>query len=268
MASGGNEHRMVFDIRGKRRHVVKVVYAILALLMGASLFLVTGAVNLGSLFGTTNGGTSNGAAVLEEQAERFEHKLVKSPEDPDLLLGLTNARINAANSLAEQNPETGEIQLTTDSRHQLELASANWSEYLKATDEPSAGGAQKVAPALFSLAQISQSLPEAEANIRAAAKAQGIVAQQRPNLNSLSTLSLYKYYSLDFAGAKKAEAEARTFTHSKFEREKLETQLQEISKTSHKIQKQLQEASKASTGAGKESLENPLGGLGGTGLSE
>ena len=30
MASG-NEHRMVFDIRGKRRHVIKVVYAILAI---------------------------------------------------------------------------------------------------------------------------------------------------------------------------------------------------------------------------------------------
>ena len=49
MASS-DEHRMVFDIRGKRRHVVKFVYAILAILMGASLFLVTGAVSLGSLF--------------------------------------------------------------------------------------------------------------------------------------------------------------------------------------------------------------------------
>ena len=38
---------MVFDIRGRRRHVVKVVYAILAVLMGASLFLVVGPVNIG-----------------------------------------------------------------------------------------------------------------------------------------------------------------------------------------------------------------------------
>ena len=30
MAQGNKEHRMVFDIRGRRRHVVKVVYAILA----------------------------------------------------------------------------------------------------------------------------------------------------------------------------------------------------------------------------------------------
>ena len=42
MAQGGKEHRMVFDIRGRRKHVVKVVYAVLAVLMGASLFLVVG----------------------------------------------------------------------------------------------------------------------------------------------------------------------------------------------------------------------------------
>ncbi len=52
MAQGNNEHRMVFDIRGRRRHVVKAVYAILAILMAASLFLVTGAINLNSIFGT------------------------------------------------------------------------------------------------------------------------------------------------------------------------------------------------------------------------
>ena len=52
MAAGG-ERRMLFDIRGKRKHVVRVVYAILALLMGASLFLVVGPVNIGSLLGNS-----------------------------------------------------------------------------------------------------------------------------------------------------------------------------------------------------------------------
>ena len=58
MAQGPDEHRMVFDIRGRRRHVVKFVYAILAILMALSLFLVTGAVNVGSLFGSTSSGES------------------------------------------------------------------------------------------------------------------------------------------------------------------------------------------------------------------
>ena len=107
MASGRNERRMVFDIRGRRRHVVKFVYAILALLMGASLFLVVGPVNIGSLLGTSRG-TSSAASGLEEQAARVEHRLLKSPEDPDLLLSLTRARPEQfrKTSLKRHNPET------------------------------------------------------------------------------------------------------------------------------------------------------------------
>ena len=48
---------MLFDIRGRRKHVVRVVYAILALLMGASLFLVVGPFSIGSLVG--NGGATD-----------------------------------------------------------------------------------------------------------------------------------------------------------------------------------------------------------------
>ena len=70
MASSGGERRLVFDTRGKRKHVVRVVYAILALLMGGSLFLVVGPVNIGSLVG--GGGTTEAAKVLQEQAERTD----------------------------------------------------------------------------------------------------------------------------------------------------------------------------------------------------
>ena len=68
MASGG-ERRMLFDIRGKRKHVVRVVYAILALLMGASLFLVVGPVNLGSLLGSSTG-TTETTKIFEERAQK------------------------------------------------------------------------------------------------------------------------------------------------------------------------------------------------------
>ena len=68
MADG--ERRMVFDIRGRRKHVVRVVYAILALLMGASLFLVVGPFNIGNLVG--NGSSTNASQILNEQAERIE----------------------------------------------------------------------------------------------------------------------------------------------------------------------------------------------------
>ncbi len=190
MAQNG-ERRMVFDIRGRRRHVVKFVYAVLALLMGASLFLVVGPVNINSLIGGS--GSSNSAAgVFEEQAEGIERKLKRNPGDPSLLLSLTRIRIGASNSLAEVDPTTGEPHQTIESREQLLKASDSWSNYLKhAGNEPNVGGAQLASGALFTLAQTASTTPEAEANLRAAAEAQKIVADARPSLGAVSTLAIF-----------------------------------------------------------------------------
>ena len=203
MAKKDGERRMVFDTGGRRRDVVKVVYAILAVLMGVSLLLVVGPAPLQDIFGVENE-VSSAADQFEDQAERAERKLKKDSEDPALLLGLTRARINAGNSLAAVNPETGGIEYTVESRQQLEAASEAWSKYLKATGEPNPGAAQLMAGGLFALAQTSRTGNEAKANLRAAAKAQQIVADTRPSLGSLSTLAIYRYYSFDYKGAAEA----------------------------------------------------------------
>lgn len=261
---------MVFDIRGKRRGVVKVVYAILALLMGLSLFLLTAGGGIGSLF---NSGSSTNSATktFEEQAERIEHKLIKSPEDPSLLMNLTRTRVNAGNSAVSQG-SNGEIVQTLESQQQLNKASAAWSEYLEATKEPNSGIAQLMSNALFTLANISRTTAEAEANIKAAAEAQAIVAEQRPSVGSLSTQAFYLLYTFDYPAAEKAKKEAVALTQSKLERESLETQFKEIEKRAHEFQKQVKEAAKAQkqgSAASPESSENPLsGGLGGGTLGE
>jgi hypothetical protein len=267
MASGGKEHRMLFDLRGRRKNVVKVVYAVLAVLMGLSLFLVTGGSSLSNLFGGGGGGNTAGK-VAEEQAERIEAKLVKNPEDPDLLLGLTRARLSAANGTLAVNPETGEAAPTLETRQQYEKASDAWSEYLKATDEPSAGAAQLVAPALFQLAQISRTPNEIVANMNAAADAQQIVVEQRRNLNTLSSYAIYRTFTFDYGTAEKVADEVKKLANNKFERENFENQLEENTKSAKEFQKGLARAKKEErSGGGKESLENPLPGLGG-GLSE
>src|SRR5262249_31040178 len=157
MASG-NEHRMVFDIRGRRRHVVKAVYAILAILMAASLFLVVGPVNIGSLFGASNA-VNNLAKEYEEKAERAETELAKSPGDEALLAKLTSFRMEAGKQSYETT-SSGEIFPTVESRTQYQKASAAWSEYLEATQQPSVNLAQNMANVLFTLAQISRTYPE------------------------------------------------------------------------------------------------------------
>ena len=262
MAQGSNEHRMVFDIRGRRRHVVKVVYAILAILMVASLFLVTGAININSLFGT---GTTSESAVtsFEKQAENIEAKLAKSPTDEDLLASLTRTRINTANTMitngsAESQSGVEEV------KHQLALASEDWSRYLEAASEPSPGLAIQVAPAFFQLARLASSNEGALESLEATSAAQKIVTEARPNLNSWSTLALYALYAQEFKLAEEAKEEAVKLAGTKFSRESFENQYEETEKFAKELGKDVKtEKAGKSKSAGKESLESPIQGLGG-----
>src|SRR5690242_273177 len=156
MASGGGkERRMVFDIRGRRKVAVKVVYAVLAVLMGLSLFLVVGPLNIGEIFGNSSGGSA--AGQFEEGAEKLELKLKKEPENTDLLIGLTRERVNAANQLYNVGPEE-QREVTPEALQQLQLASDSWTRYLEATKEPSAGVAQLMAPNLIVAAQYARTV--------------------------------------------------------------------------------------------------------------
>jgi tetratricopeptide (TPR) repeat protein len=275
MASGDKEHRMLFDLRGRRRNVVKVVYATLAVLMGLSLFLVIGGFNIAELF-QSNNASGEAAEQFEERAERIEAKLVKSPDDPDLLVALTRAQINTGNSLVTIE-DNGQQVMTLDAVQEFQKASDTWTKYLKATDEPSTSLALLVAPTMFRLAETSRSLQEARRNVVDAAEVQKLVAEQRPNINSYSTLAYYLYFTGDFKAAEEAEEKAESFAKEKGEKESIQKQLAEVRQRGKEFDKQVKEAEQranaeqAKGGPGEspelEEGQNPLGG-GLSGLGE
>jgi len=273
MASGDKDHQMLFDLRGRRRNVIKIVYAVLAILMGASLFLTVGPFSIAEIFNSGNT-TGDAAEVYEEQAERLEAKLKKNPGDPDLLVALTRAHVNAGNSGVTR--EGTEQFLTPEAYQQYQEAYQTWSEYLKATEEPSAGLALVVAPVLTQLAEVARTYPEFETRMQEAVDAQAIVAEQRPSVNALTTLAFYTYFTGDFDAAEKVRAEAKKTANTKAERETIDQQLDESKKNAERFfdrQKKAEKQEKAAGGGGAttnpESLENPLGGgLGGGGLTE
>lgn len=254
---------MLFDIRGRRKNVVRVVYATLALLMGASLFLVVGSGSIADLFNT--GTSTNAAAVLDEQAERTEAKLRRNPNDEVLLLSLTRTRVAAGNALAEVDPQTGEPVVTPEGRVELEQAASAWDRYLQQTAEPNPSGAQLVAGTFFSLAQTSPTLEEAAAYVEQAAEAQRIVADERPSVGAFSSLAIYEYFAGDFAAGDKAQSQAQFKAGSKEEQTAVAKQLTVVRQNAKAFEKQRQTAAKAEQGAGKEALQNPLGGLAGAG---
>jgi len=262
MASNG-ERRMLFDTRGKRKHVIRVVYAILALLMGASLFLVVGPFNLASLVGNSSS-SSSAAKVLHEQAERIERRLARNPGDEQLLLALTRAQINAGNAQVEQTSETAPPVITPEAKQDFEAAAETWRRYLKqAGGEPNATAAQLVASTYFRLAEGSTTVAEAQERVSAAARAQRIAAEQSPTLGALSTLAIYEYFAGDFSRGDQATAEAAAKVNSEAEAKQVKEQLAEYRKRGKAFAKQKKEAAKFEAEKGKESLENPFGGFGG-----
>jgi hypothetical protein len=274
MAQGDKEHRMVFDIRGRRRHVVKAVYAILAILMAASLFLVTGAINLNSIFGSSSSGES-AATVAEKQVVQIEERIKKEPAKEEVLLGnLARAQISVANAMyteltSQSSVSEGDVE---EWRHELSKASEDWSRYVEGVKEPSAGVAALAAPALFQLAEGSSSTDEALENVKVASEAQTMVAEQRPSLGTWSNAAIYTLFTLDYKKAEEQKEEATKLANTKFERESFENKFEEVEKNAKEFGKQvkLEEVSKKSQqseSAGKESLSNPLN-LGGTSLGE
>lgn len=262
MAESG-ERRMLFDIRGRRKHVVRVVYAILALLMGASLFLVVGPFNIGNLVG--NGSSTSAAKVLQEQAERTEQKLRREPESEALLLALTRERITAANSLTEVNSETGATVLTPEGLQELERGIEAWGSYLKQSKEPRANTALLVANGYFKLAELpGNSIEKVVENVEGAAKTQRIAAEAQPTINSLTTLAIYEYYAGNFAAGDKAVSEAEAKAPSKAEAKEVGKQMAEFRKRGKEFEKGKKEAEKEEAKFGKERLQNPLGGLSGS----
>ncbi len=258
MASSG-ERRLVFDTRGKRKHVVRVVYAILALLMGGSLFLVVGPVNIGELFGNSSTSSSNASKLFDEQAERLEARLVKDPNNEQLLLQLTRARINGGNAQVERVSETEAPTISLEAHKDFEAGSEAWSRYLKQAKEPSPTAAQLVAGTFFQLAESSTSVLEAEEHVATATKAQKIAAEQSPSVGSLSTLAIYQYFNGEFAGGDKTTKQAAAKSSSKAEAKSIEKQLAQYREQSKKFAKQKQELAKVQKEVGKEQLKNPLG---------
>jgi hypothetical protein len=270
MASGGKDNRMVFDIRGRRKNVVKVVYAVLAVLMGLSLFLVVGGFNLGELF--SGNGSGSAAKPFEEQAEQIEVKLKKEPEDPDLLVGLTRARVNAANQLYGVK-STGETEVTEGVVDQLQLASDSWSRYLKATEnQPAVGLAQLMAPNFLVIANYARTVAEAQLDVEAAAEAAKFVADKRPSLNSLTTQAFYTAILGENEKAQKLADEAKKYATSKEQREAVDSGLESYEKIGKKFQALVKKSEKVEkqTSGGKAQLESSPGlippSLGGAGI--
>ncbi len=132
---------MLFDLRGRRRRVVQVVYLMLALLLGGGLVLfgIGGDVSGGLVdaFKGGGGGQSTDSA-LEDRVDRQEERLRANPRNEQVLQNL----VRDYYSLAVSQRESGAAGFPAGARDDLRKAGSYWQRYEQAADEPNADTAR------------------------------------------------------------------------------------------------------------------------------
>ena len=157
---------MLFDLKGKRKRLVQVVYVMLAVLFGGGLVLfgVGGNVSGGLIDAFRGGG---------------------DPDDPEAQVAVVRAQFNLASSTEGSDPETGAL---TDRGQQaiIEVTQA-WDRYEKLKPKKiDASGAAFAALAFGALQDYDK-----------AVKVQGQSVKARPSANGYFQLADFAYRADD-----------------------------------------------------------------------
>jgi hypothetical protein len=246
---------MLFDLTGRRKRLIQVIYATLAVLMGGGLVLFgIGSDATGGLFdalGLRDGGGQQGSGQFIDRAQRIERQLATRPKDEQLLLELARTRYLAGNTELEGDASTGQQVITEKAEAQYQEAVTAWEKYLDLKPKrPNTNTAPLIVQAYVGIND-----PEG------AAEAQRIVAEAEASQGSLSNLALYEYFAFDFKAGDAAAAEAVKLANSA-QKSLVRSRLASFKKEAKKAEEEEKRQAKGATG-GENPLLDPLGGLGG-----
>ncbi len=249
---------MLFDLRGKRRRVVQVVYATLAalFLVGFVGFGIGSDGGVGGFADVFSDDSSGGSlsSQYDDQIESANEQLVKDPKDTAALLKLSKYEFYKSKEGITQDETTGELSVSEEAHTELGNAADAWEKYLKVNKgQPSATIATQMVQAYYYLG-----------DAQGAAEAQRIVAEDQPNSGAWDDLAYYLYLAGDISGGDQAADRAVAET-PKAQRSQLEQDLEEIRTEAVKAKKRLAKAQKnapSTTTPGDNPLQNPFGGAG------
>jgi hypothetical protein len=255
---------MLFDLRGKRRRLVQVSFATLALLflvgfLGFGIGVGGGPGGIFDALGISNSGTSGSATEqINSEIDAANAKLAKNPNDTKALLKLAQNEFLLAKSGVQTDPNTGApVAISNDAHSALGEASDAWQKYLKVNK-----GKPDVTVA-FDMINVYILLNDANG----AAQTQEIIAKDQPSSQAYGQLAYFEYAGGDIKGGDAARDKAFSLA-SKSQRKALEPQLAQVRKQGIKLaaaqQKAKKQAGKTATTPGSNPLQNPFGSLGTT----
>lgn len=225
---------MLFDLKGKRKRTVQVIYVFLALsfVVGFLIFYVGSGTNSGgSVIDALKG--NGGGNSLDDQVKKAEEQTRKHPQSEQAWLKLTAAQFSVATSGENYNQQTG--QYTQKAAGPAGDATRAWEHYLALKPEKPDPNAAAQVVKLYALA-LNQPTK--------AAQTQQIVVEVRPNSASFYQLAQYSYLAGDDRQGDLAAQRAVDLA-PKAQRKQVEKQLKDFKK-----QAAQQAAQSAGGGAG------------------
>jgi hypothetical protein len=246
---------MLFDLQsGKRRTVIRVVYAALAalFLFGFVLFGIGSEVSggLGDVIGLGSNDTEEAdpATQFDSQLDQAQKRLAQNPDDQDALLDVARYGFLAGNAVAPRDESTQQPVADEAARGYWNPALDAWERYLK-TDPKEID--LTVAPQMVVIYQL---LGDASG----AAATQELIADAQPSLQAYGTLAFYEYSAGNIAAGDAASKKAVAEANGK-QKQQVQKQLDDIAK---QARAQKKAAGEASPGEGPGQLQSPFGGLG------
>jgi tetratricopeptide (TPR) repeat protein len=253
---------MLFDLQGKRKRVIQVIYAFLALLLAVGLVgLGIGGDAQGGIFdalGLSDG--SSGSSQFDQEIEDAEATLASDPENEAALLTLARYHFLAGQQELEEGDD-GSQALTDEALSSFQDSVDAWERYVDVRKgKPDDSVAGLVFQAYANLAFVQTDPVLIRRTLEGAIATSQIVAEARPSPNSWLQVATYAYLAGNERTAERA-GERAVKEANQADRKAVETQLKQVKRQGEAIQAQLEQQSEASG----EQFENPLGGLGDAG---
>lgn len=254
---------MLFDIRGKRKRVIQVIYVGLAVLMGGGLILF-------GIGGSTNGGLFDAIGLggdsittdpqFDAQIKRAEADLVTNPKDEKALLVLARTHFlqgQTATAVNAQGQRTPTDQTVTEFGDAIDA----WNRYLATKPaKPDDSVAALILQAYGTVTTAANPPAELKSNVNGAYAAAKVVADARPSLGTYLNLAQTAYLAGKTKEGDAAKSKALTAATDSSSKSAVKQQLVQAVRQGKFVQKLISgDIPQADT-----SQSNPLQGLGGT----
>jgi tetratricopeptide (TPR) repeat protein len=248
---------MLFDLKGKRKRLVQVVYVGLAILFGGGLVLFgigSGGISGGLIDAFQGNSGGGGGSVFDDNVERARAQVRRNPRSEEAWLNLVRTDYNLAASTEGSDAETGA--LTDKGRQSIIQAADAWERYLKLKPKKiNVGTGQFAALAYGAL----QEYPKA-------VKTQQLIVKTKPNPNSWFQLADFAYRAGNVKLGDRAAARAVKLTPAD-QRNTVRSLIKETKTQDAQLAKAIAEQRKQAKKEGKSARGEAFGPLPGQGQS-